>query len=970
MKLNKLLLFFLPTIIFANPDATNTIWVFSDGSMVASVLSFLYFLLNVDGKSSVEAIVKIAAVLGFAYLIIKNYIRDSGQFKENVISIKLIMYIVFVALIYAFFLRVDNTEKYKVYVLNADELNTPSYARCSYPAANSDCYAPLGIKLTMSFLTNLHKSSIEMMDNAFRQSDALYFSFKKAGLGFPLIAHEQMSNFKVTDVYKYQTFNDFYQKCLLFDFADGKKKLDDVMKTGNLISGNNKILSTNSRLTRVYSETNPNGILKQCFEVTIDDLIGSNVTCNTYAKMLLPTGSANAKRTFTGSGILQSGSFDVCDAISNYAKLAYNARVNSDEIIKQRVIINMLKNASRNLAFTEGATIADREIKFKFSATAQIAKEWIPAIYDIMQSFTLILIWVLAIMSIVIFSFLPIGYFLGFQLTLVVWGMMLNSLNYMVLSNLASTFSSIGIDYLGLGAASSSMDNSNLTFYTADIMDSKNANSLAFLSYMSLGSFIIAMAIVRYGAMAFGGFMSAIAQLAPGMHTVSSAAKGGTSFGTTTNTEQAVASRNPISGDYEKFNPDNSTYRSNMSNFSQNTQTDLLGNKTTTTSINGSTNEEVSTTTGATAGIKDGLVNNVSLTSGVSASMSNALSQSASEQVKEATSKAQTSSSALSNAVSDMQSNFGNYARAVSGGDNATANAMINNVQEEALSKTKQDMASHLEKAGVSSSLKGEIYSRLQAGYSLLGNEAVAGFSMKLGMSIEGTNHLLSQISSTYAKNLSDKMSDSVALSHGNTSTDTSTYANGVNTAVNNTRSSIDSYNESLSHLQATEATRSFIQSQSSQVNQDIATGLLQNAYNGGGIKGLKQELRNLENPSYFQKAANDYVGKEIQNNINTSDSMQQPRNTLSQPANKLSEHNLDEQKMQNNANVNSASDKNRQGQNNAYGDINKIDSQHKLYKQGAKNPLDTSVNEFTKQNKEIGRISPDEANKRGGRHR
>lgn len=241
---------------------------------------------------------------------------------------------------------------------------------------------------------------------------------------------------------------------------------------------------------------------------------------------------------------------------------------------------------------------------------------------------------------------------------------------------------------------------------------------------------------------------------------------------------------------------------------------------------------------------------------------------------------------------------------------------------------------------------------------------------MKLGMSIEGTNHLLSQISSTYAKNLSDKMSDSVALSHGNTSTDTSTYANGVNTAVNNTRSSIDSYNESLSHLQATEATRSFIQSQSSQVNQDIATGLLQNAYNGGGIKGLKQELRNLENPSYFQKAANDYVGKEIQNNINASDSMQQPRNTLSQPANKLSEHNLDEQKMQNNANVNSASDKNRQGQNNAYGDINKIDSQHKLYKQGAKNPLDTSVNEFTKQNKEIGRISPDEANKRGGRHR
>lgn len=628
MNIRKIvLLVFLPTVIFANPNSTNTIWVFSDGSMVASVLSFLYFLLNVDGKSSVEAIVKISALLGFAYLIVKSYVRDSGQLKENVLGMKLLMYIIFVALIYAFFLRVENTDKYRVYVINADELNNPSYARCSYPAANSDCYAPLGIKLTMSFLTNIHKSSIEMMDNAFRQSDALYFSFKKAGLGFPLIAHEQMSNFKVTDVYKYQTFNDFYKKCLLFDFADGKKKLDDIMKTGNLASGNNKILSTNSRLTRVYSSTSPNGILKQCFEVTLDDLIGSNVTCDTYAKMLLPTGSAKIKKTFTGSGTLQSGSFDVCDAISNYAKLAYNARVSSDEIIKQRVIINMLKNASRNLAFTEGATIADREIKFKFSATAQIAKEWIPAIYDIMQSFTLILIWILAIMSIVIFSFLPIGYFLGFQLTLVVWGMMLNSLNYMVLSNLASTFSSIGIDYLGLGAASNSMDGSNLTFYTADIMDSKNANSLAFLSYMSLGSFLIAMAIVRYGAMAFGGFMSAFAQLAPGMHTVSSAAKGGTGFGTTSNTEQAVASRSPISGDYEKFNPDNSTYRANMSNFSQNTQTDLLGNKTTTTSINGSTNEEVSTTTGAVAGVKDGLVNSVKLTSGASASMSNALTK-------------------------------------------------------------------------------------------------------------------------------------------------------------------------------------------------------------------------------------------------------------------------------------------------------------------------------------------------------
>lgn len=293
--------------------------------------------------------------------------------------------------------------------------------------------------------------------------------------------------------------------------------------------------------------------------------------------------------------------------------------------------------------------------------------------------------------------------------------------------------------------------------------------------------------------------------------------------------------------------------------------------------------------------------------------------QSASEQVKEATSKTQTSASSLSNAVSDMQSSFANFARAVSGGDNTTANAMISNVQEEALSKTKQDMIARADEYGLTTK---DVFKYFAKGETSLGGgaffkaELATGFSKDWEISENDTLKFINTAQSLYAKHLSDKMSDSVALSHGNTSTDTNTYANGVNTAVNNTRSSVDSYNESLSHLQATEAAKSFIQSQSAQVNQDIATGILQNAYDNGGIKGLKQELRNLENPSYFERAANDYVGKEIQNNVNASDSIQQPKNTLSQPANKLAEQNLDEQKIKNNANINLASDKNRQGQN------------------------------------------------------
>ncbi len=880
--LNKKIFFFIllffPHFMFAAVKSSDVIWVWGNGDLMAYMLTFIYNIVN--DKSFIYSLVRISALIGIVVFFIKEFAYYAGDIRGSSFVIKTVMFLVFSLALYGFFLKVDTSSKYRVYILNSNENTASSYSTCSIEAPNSECYAPIGIKLTMTFLTNLQKAILDKMDDAMMGTTVLAYSYNKSGLGFPLTFQKEVSDMKIEDVYKYQTFIEFYNNCLLFDFADGSKSLNGILKSGNLYK---TLKSNNSRLTKVYTSVKPEGVTKQCFNVSVDNFLGG-VTCNAVAKKLVSTGS-----TSYALGMKINFSNNYCDMIDNYAQRAFNERAGADNAIKQATAIKMLKMANRNLSFAEGTAIGDRELRFKWSAIGEMAKDWLPSIMGIMQTFVLGMIWLLPLISIATYSLRSIGYIIAFQAVLVIWTILLNLINFATISQLVSNFNFVMVDVL-----SGTRDGTSLyTLFTADAINEKNVNAIAFLGYMTILAFGIAMAVVGKSAGVFNGFISSLAQMAPGIHTISSAAKGGTSYGTTSNTEQGVASKN-ARGNYEKYLPDGSASTTNLSGLSTEKSIDNVGNIVEKeTRFDGISNTKVTTNSGNMAGVtSDGNINDVKLNNGVSSGLSKALQSSVSQKVSKTMQEVEQNSNMVSNSLSNLESKYGSFSRAVSGGDSTKADKMLNNVKEQAYGQTLQDLASHSKKFGIAGEVGARVYGKLEAkaGFEILGNGAsgVAGIAAEAGLKAQKANEFASNFQAAYAKNLSDKMSNSVSFVSSTSSTDVSSYANGVNDAVTKTNTATNNYQESISRLRAAEIAKQFVSSNGGEVNRDIATAMLQDAYDRGGMPEMKKELQRFQNPDYFQSRANDYVQSMVKNNIGLSKTMDviKSQNNSASPSN------------------------------------------------------------------------------------
>lgn len=510
-KILLILILFTCSVLFG-ADNSDIIWTWGNGKFVASVVSFIYFLLNID---TLQVIIKFAGLIGVLIVFIREYSKGVG-FQPSALALKLVFFFLLTQATVYWLLTVKQDAAHRVYILSANELAAPAWQKCRPVNGDDECYAPVGVKLLMSSLTNAERASIGMMESAMMDANALSYSFSRMGLGFGFTFYDHISKTK-GDPLTYNTFMEFYENCIIYDLADGTKSVDTLYKSKDLAS---YIISPNSRLTNVYSSANPNGILKTCYEVSSASLWGS-ANCDKTAKELQAKASgSSASETTTG---------DICLAAENFGKLMFNTAKDAGQQIEQRTIMNLTNEAIVNSAIASGidpsvlaygTTMADREQTSKWMVLGVMAKEWIPAMRGIMQGIAIGIIWILAVLSIMTAS--PVQYLgtaVGFQVTLMVWSILLALINYATIDNMAGQLPNIFVTDLGVG--------DQMTLWSQPTFDEQNQKAMAFLGYMAIASYGIAAGLVKIGGNALSGsFSGIVGALSVGMGTSANAAKG------------------------------------------------------------------------------------------------------------------------------------------------------------------------------------------------------------------------------------------------------------------------------------------------------------------------------------------------------------------------------------------------------------------------------------------------------------
>lgn len=539
-------------------DTADIIWTWGNGKSIAAILSFIYYLVNID---TMAILIKYSAVIGFIVITVRELARGTA-FTPQAYTLKIGFFFVAIYIIVNGFLTVSRDDQHKVYILSANELSAASWAKCRPVNGSNDCYAPIAIKLLYTAATNIERSGIGMMESAMMDANALTYSFSRMGLGFGFSFYDTVSKNK-GDPYTYNTFMEYYENCIIYDLADGTKTVDGLYKSNDL---SNYILSTNSRLTNVYSASNPSGTLKTCYEVSSQNLWG-NITCqNTASKV-----QAKSKGTASSEGTTD----DICEAAQNFGQTMFNSTKDASAQIEQRTIMNLTNEAIVNSAVASGidpntlaygTAMADREQTAKWMTMGIMAKEWIPSIRGMTQGIALGLTWALAILSIMTANPAPyIGSVIGFQVTLTVWSFILALINFMTIDRMTDVLPNIFISDLG------NVD--QMTLWTQPTFDEENQKALAFLGYMAVASYGVAQGLVKIGGNALASLGSAIGQLSVGMGTSANMAKGHFDGGLDKSDSSGSSHVNRF-GDHEQVNP---------SGFSR-TQTNQsgMGSKTTT----------------------------------------------------------------------------------------------------------------------------------------------------------------------------------------------------------------------------------------------------------------------------------------------------------------------------------------------------------------------------------------------------
>lgn len=102
--------------LFAAVDNADVIWTWGNGNSIASILSFLYFLLNID---SLSVVIQYAGLIGMIIVFMREYAKGEGL-RPTTLALKMFMFFVITQGTVTFFLTVKQDAEHRVYVLSAN----------------------------------------------------------------------------------------------------------------------------------------------------------------------------------------------------------------------------------------------------------------------------------------------------------------------------------------------------------------------------------------------------------------------------------------------------------------------------------------------------------------------------------------------------------------------------------------------------------------------------------------------------------------------------------------------------------------------------------------------------------------------------------------------------------------------------------------------------------------------------------
>lgn len=847
-------------------DTSNIIWTWGNGKDIAAILSFIYFLVNID---TLATMIKYSAVIGFVVITVRELARGSA-FIPQAYTLKIGYFFVICYIIVSGFLTVSRDDEHKVYILSANELSAASWAKCRPVNGSNDCYAPIAIKLLYTAATNFERSGIAMMESAMMDANALSYSFSRMGLGFGFAFYDTVSKDK-GDPYTYNTFMEYYENCIIYDLADGTKTVDGLYKSNDL---SNYILSTNSRLTNVYSKSKPQGELKTCYEVASQNLWGS-ITCqNTASKV-----QAKSKGTAASEGTID----DICEAAQNFGQTMFNSTKDASAQIEQRTIMNLTNEAIINSAIASGidpktlaygTAMADREQTAKFTTMGIMAKEWIPSMRGIIQGIALGLTWALAMLSIMTASPAPyIGSVVGFQVTLVVWSYILALLNFMVINRMSDVLPNIFLGDLG------NVD--QVTLWSQPTFDEENQKALAFLGYMGFASYALAASLVYIGGNKLASSLSgAMGQLSVGMGTSANMAKGHFDGGLDKSDSSGSSHVNRF-GDHEQVNPDNSRSTSNLNGMHTRKNVDGAGTVETTTSVSGKSTTQIDTTGGNSAKYDGNNVTGVKLESGTTGQLQSQAIASASKEAAKAKVNAESAEHTLQNATQSQHQVATDAITTASKADGTDATVTKQEAEKRAFSKSLDEMVTNKE-IDSKTAEKLKQYTE-KTGHAITTGASfglkVAGIGAEVGVNTNDTwektdvennkdahqTALEKSFTDKFTKNYAHEASTVVSSSSKIDATLKNDLASKINDSFATTQSASDAYKHAQQVSDTATKKEAYVKQNSASIAQDMGAKYLQEVADkaGGGEAGklaLRAELNKLENRGYAEESFSTYL--------------------------------------------------------------------------------------------------------------
>ena len=471
MRFLFLLLSFAVSLFATNYEGEIYTWGY--GELIKNVLDSIHMLVNGSGLAS---IFKIAMGIGFLLFALKKATDGRGN-----PAIEFGKFMLFATAVWYLFLNAPNDAKHRYVII--DKVTGEQWVAEQIPT---------GIGEPLSIITTFEDRVIAAMEKVFSLPQSI--SYRNSGFGFPLRDQYVLGQLSTPDIYFTQTFKAFITNCTINEITDGSKDIKAIVTANDLLSALNP--DGDTRLTKIYSQADPDGKTVQCTEAYSYIINFLNTNNDNLVKL------AAARLKTTPQTLL-----DRTDAVP---QLFFNVGESARDYINQNFLINLTKTAFSAAAAESGLSstqiayataIAKQNMQNKFAVSGILAREYIPIIKGVMLTIIVALSWVMALFAVIHLDFRYISMYFTLLLWLMLWSPIFVILNYIGDTYVAKIFSQITQD-----------TGQVLTMYNFNFVNSKVTNTLGWLGYLSWLVPPLAFAIAKASERGFVSFISSMSQ--------------------------------------------------------------------------------------------------------------------------------------------------------------------------------------------------------------------------------------------------------------------------------------------------------------------------------------------------------------------------------------------------------------------------------------------------------------------------